>query len=132
MKGHEGRMRRNEFILAAKSYNKRTTVLLLFPLLMLMVVTAAYAPYINRLEDYFDTKFTWVVSPFLSIAPIALPAVAALLIVIPILRRIQKSFRICCPHCRKNVAEIKGIVIATKNCPFCGMRVLDETPQNYA
>jgi hypothetical protein len=125
-------MSRAEFILATKSYNQRTTVLALLPILLIIVVTAAYAPYFNRIEDYFGTRFAWAVSAVLAIAPIALPATAALLVVIPVLRKIEKNVGPICPHCRKNVAQFKGVVIATRNCPFCGMKVLDETPQKYA
>ena len=125
-------MSRDEFILATKSYNERTMILFLFPFLLVIAATAAYVPYHNRLQDYFDIKFSWVVSAFLSIAPIALPSVAALLIVIPVLRGIERNLGIKCPHCHKSVIRFEGIVIATRNCPFCGMKVLDETPQKYA
>jgi predicted Zn-ribbon and HTH transcriptional regulator len=125
-------MNRDEFIAATKSYNKRTMVLLLSPFLLIMLATAAYAPYFNRVEDYLETKFTWAVSAVLAIAPIAFPAVAALLVVSRILRRIEKNLSVNCPHCHNSVIQFERIVIATRNCPFCGMQVLDEKNVNYA
>ena len=121
-------MSRAEFIVAAKTYYKRTEILVFSPFLLIMVVAAVYAPYHNTIQDYFDSKFSWAVSAFLSIAPIAFPAFAAFLVMVPFLRRVQKNPLICCPHCRKNVADIRGVVIATNNCPFCGLQVLDEKP----
>jgi hypothetical protein len=124
-------MSRDEFIAANKHYHKRGMVVLLFPILLIIIVTAAYAPHLNGFQDYFDTKFTWAVSAILAIAPIAVPAVAALLVVIPVFRRIEKNVGLTCPHCHKSVIRFQGIIIATRNCPLCGMKVLDETPQNY-
>jgi hypothetical protein len=31
-----------------------------------------------------------------------------------------------CPHCRRSLAESAKLVIATRNCPHCGRRVLAE------
>jgi len=125
-------MSKDEFIVATKSYNKRTMVLVIFSFLLVIVVAAAYGPHLNSFEDYLDTKFTWAVSAVLTIAPIAVLTVSTFLVVIAVLRRIEKNLGLNCPHCNKSVIRFEGIVIATRNCPFCGMNVLDETPQKYA
>lgn len=40
----------------------------------------------------------------------------------------QRFFLSRCPSCRKTILpNASGIVIATKNCPNCGERVIDET-----
>jgi hypothetical protein len=36
--------------------------------------------------------------------------------------------RIRCPHCEKVVSQMRAIVVATRNCPYCGRTVLEEPP----
>ena len=33
---------------------------------------------------------------------------------------------LACPTCGKPMAHFKAVVIASKNCPYCGARVLDD------
>jgi hypothetical protein len=123
---------REQFIVAEKFHQKRAPILFSVPLLLIVVATAAYAPYMTKLQDHFDTKFAWAVSAVLAIAPIAVPTFASLLIVIAIFRRIERKLGLACPHCHKSVIGFGSIVIATRNCPFCGLQVLDENHKSYA
>jgi len=43
-------------------------------------------------------------------------------------RRIDRNLGIPCPHCAKSLTNSKPIVIASKNCPYCGMKVIDDNP----
>jgi DNA-directed RNA polymerase subunit RPC12/RpoP len=121
-------MRKDEFIVAATSYNKAAFVLLLIPMLLAIVCLAMYAPYHNRFEQYLESKFGGPTSAILAVVPPALPMLVALCFVVPASRRIEKKLGLTCPHCAKNVAQLRTIVITSKNCPYCGMKVLDEKP----
>jgi endogenous inhibitor of DNA gyrase (YacG/DUF329 family) len=43
-------------------------------------------------------------------------------------RRNDRDMGVACPHCGKPLAQFKAIVIASKNCPYCGKEVLDDNP----
>ncbi len=43
-------------------------------------------------------------------------------------RRASADPRIRCPHCEKVVSQMRAIVVATRNCPYCGRTVLKEPP----
>ncbi len=38
----------------------------------------------------------------------------------------KKTPELLCPHCKKSIVGMRHIVVATKNCPHCGRRVLAE------
>jgi len=44
-------------------------------------------------------------------------------------RRVSADPRIRCPHCDKVLAPMRHLVVATRNCPFCGRKVLQEPLQ---
>jgi DNA-directed RNA polymerase subunit RPC12/RpoP len=120
-------MRKDEFIVAATSYQKTAAWIGLIPILLVIVITAWYAPsYYHPFEDYLNTKFSGAISAILALMPVALPVVGALCFVIAASRRLERKLGVNCPHCGKNVAHFKMIVIASKNCPFCGLKVLDD------
>ncbi len=41
-------------------------------------------------------------------------------------RRLLLDSQLRCPHCEKSIAQLKHLVIATRNCPFCGLKILEE------
>ena len=41
-------------------------------------------------------------------------------------RKTRRDVRVCCPTCNKQLINISTLVIATRNCGFCGHRVLLE------
>ena len=38
----------------------------------------------------------------------------------------MRDTRVCCPYCRRSLITNRHLVIATRNCPYCGRRVLIE------
>ena len=38
----------------------------------------------------------------------------------------KRDKRVCCPCCRRSLVTNRYLVIATRNCPYCGRRVLNE------
>jgi hypothetical protein len=41
-------------------------------------------------------------------------------------RWVRSDKRLLCPGCAKSLAHVSGTVIASRNCPLCGERVLTE------
>jgi len=62
----------------------------------------------------------------LAVLPMAVPTVLAFMLIIPLARRIERQSGIACPHCAKALANHKAIVIASRNCPCCGKKVIDD------
>jgi phosphotransferase system glucose/maltose/N-acetylglucosamine-specific IIC component len=119
-------MRKEDFIVAAITYHKAGFVRLLILMLLSIVCVATYAPYHDRFEAYLDSRFGGPISIILAIVPAALPIALAFGLLIPLQRRLERKLGAACPHCGKNLADFRGIVIASKNCPFCGLKVLED------
>ncbi len=56
----------------------------------------------------------------------ALPTALAFLLIILMARRIERSSGIACPRCTKALAAHKAIVIASRNCSYCGKKVIKD------
>jgi hypothetical protein len=121
-------MRKDEFIKAVSSYTRRATAAFLIPMLLAFACIIAYMPFQHRFEACLGSKFTGQMSDILAMAPMALPLLLALVVFIPLSRRIDLAMGVPCPHCGKPLAQFKAIVIASKNCPYCGRKVLEDTP----
>jgi hypothetical protein len=120
-------MHKDQFIVAAANYHKSGIVLLLISMSLAGVCTSIYAPnYYHRFEGYLDPKFDEPTSAILAIVPLVPPMFVALCLVVPVCRKIERKLGVTCPHCSKNVAQFRTIVIATCNCPFCGLKLLDD------
>jgi DNA-directed RNA polymerase subunit RPC12/RpoP len=116
----------SEFSHAASAYQKRTVVVGVVPLLVGLGCLIAYAPFQGRFESFLSSRFDGFWVDMLAVLPMALPTALALLLIIPIARRIERSSGIACPHCTKALAAHKAIVIASRNCPYCGRRVIED------
>ena len=99
-------MHKDQFIVAAANYHKSGIVLLLISMSLAGVCTS--------------------ISAILAIVPLVPPMFVALCLVVPVCRKIERKLGVTCPHCSKNVAQFRTIVIATCNCPFCGLKLLDD------
>lgn len=119
-------MRKDQFIEAATNYNKRALAACLIPLLIALVCVVSYAPFQRRFELYLGSRFAGPIPDILAMTPATLPVIVAFAVMIPLSRRIDRRFGIACQHCGKPLAHFKAIVIASKNCPYCGLMVLDD------
>jgi hypothetical protein len=122
-------MRIAEFNRAAEVYHKRSLFACVTPLLIALACMVAYAPFKQRFEGFLSSRFHAFPADVLSILPLALPLVTALLLLVPMARRIDRRFGISCVHCGKQLANHKPIVIASRNCPYCGKPVIEENPE---
>jgi DNA-directed RNA polymerase subunit RPC12/RpoP len=119
-------MRKDQFIKEAASYNRRSTAIFVIPLLLAFGFIIAYGPFQRRFEAYLDSRIAGPVPDILRLLPVAIPFLLALCAIIPLTRRNDRDMGVACPHCGNPLAQFKGIVIASKNCPYCGKKVLDD------
>ena len=119
-------MRKEEFIKAANRFNRRATAIFIIPLLVALAFIIAYGPFQRRFEAYLASKIPGPTPGILQALPVAVPLVIAMGAIIMLTRRNDRDLGVPCPHCRKPLAQLKAIVIASKNCPYCGKKVLDD------
>jgi hypothetical protein len=119
-------MNKDQFIKLAEHYNKRALAALMIPFLLAFACIVAYWPFQHRFEEYLGAKFAAPTSDILALAPSVTPFIVAFIALIPLSRRIERKLGVSCSHCGKALACFKAIVVASKNCPHCGVRVLDD------
>jgi len=119
---------KDQFIKAANIYNRRAVAIFMIPLLLALVFMIAYSPFQRRFEAYLRSKIAGPTPGILKVLPVAIPFMIAIGAMIPLTRRNDRDLGVPCPHCRRPLAQLKAIVIASKNCPYCGKQVLDENP----
>src|SRR5262245_4697717 len=111
-----------EFSRAADLYQKWSLIASVGPLLIAFACIVAYVPFQHRFEAFLMPRMqAWAVDT-LTVMPMGLPFLLGLLLMIPLLRRVERRLAIACPHCAKPLGEHKPIVIASRNCPYCGQR----------
>jgi DNA-directed RNA polymerase subunit RPC12/RpoP len=121
-------MSKDQFIKAANSYNRRAAAIFIIPLLLALGFIIAYGPFQRRFEAYLASRIAGPVPSLLKVLPVAVPFLLAVGAMIPLTRRNDRDMGVACPHCGKPLAQFKAIVIASKNCPYCGKKVLDDNP----
>jgi DNA-directed RNA polymerase subunit RPC12/RpoP len=122
-------MSRNEFISATKDHNKHGVAFVGILLLFVFISLVGYLPFEKPFQRYLASRFSESSSNALATVPLFLPTLLFFAIGTAFGVRRERKFRIQCPHCGKNLtctAIYQGIVIASKNCPYCGLKVLDE------
>lgn len=120
-------MRKDQFIAAADHYTKRALAAFMIPFALAFACMLLYWPFQQRFEAYLGAKFAAPMSDILGMLPTVVPFVIAFLLLIPSSRRVEQKLGVACSHCGKNLAASRMIVIASKNCPHCGMKVLDDS-----
>ena len=118
----------SEFSRAAANYQKRSAIVCVTPFALGILCVVIYAPFQRRFEAFLAGRFSSTLADVLVVLPMGLPLLLALASLIPLGRKIERTAGVLCPHCSKQIAGFKPIIIASKNCPYCGRRVLDDTP----
>ncbi len=121
-------MRKDQFIESADHYTMRGLAAFMIPLAVAFACMLVYWPFQQRFEAFLGDKFAAPTSDILGMLPIVVPFVIAFLLMVPFSRRIQRKMGMPCPHCGGGLECYKPIVVASKNCPHCGMKVLDDSP----
>jgi hypothetical protein len=119
-------VRISEFSRAAGTYQRKSLLACFAPFAIALICLLAYVPFQRRLEAYLSSRFGAAAVDVLTVVPMAVPVVLALASLIPLGRRIERRAGIACSHCGKALAGYKAIVIASRNCPHCGKRVIED------
>jgi hypothetical protein len=82
------------------------------------------APLQKRWEDSYRGRFDEDLARMLTAMPMVLPLAIAAFALIPLARRFNRTYGIPCPHCGQPLAKVPELVIASRNCPFCGGNIL--------
>ena len=116
----------SEFSRAASAYQKQSLIACFAPLSLALLCLAAYAPFQKRFESLLSARYGETTVDVLTVLPMAVPTMLALASMIPLARRVERRAGVACPHCSKALANFKAIVIASRNCPNCGKRVIED------
>jgi hypothetical protein len=115
-----------EFNAATSAYTKRFLVVSALTVLTMFACLAAAAAYRDPLRVFYTRLFSEPVAEAL----MGLAPAPALIVLVAGLwlgeRRAKRDARLSCPHCGKNLAGMRHLVVATRNCGYCGKRVLAE------
>ncbi len=65
-----------------------------------------------------------VLAPLLAMTPAVLALIFPLLTLSAALRRVERQFAIRCPGCGQHLHQCGAVVIASRNCPYCGGTVI--------
>ena len=117
-------MRLAEFIVRVDHYERRTKggfVTFFVTVLPLIFATALLAP---RAERHFASIVGEVWAPILVVAPIATVVILSASVGLIGLRRLERRFGVGCPRCGTDLFASRRLVIATRNCPYCGARII--------
>lgn len=116
----------SEFRDAVAAYNRRMVLTFSLTLLVLFAFLGTVALFREPLLALLARQFGEVASEIIvGLSPA--PALAILLGGIWLGERsAMRNPRLSCPACGKSLAGIRTIVIATRNCGWCGQRVLAE------
>lgn len=119
-------MRISEFSQAARAYQQRATVACMGPLIIAGIVLVAYAAVQYSFRTYLATRYDEVAVEVIAAIPMVCPVALGFFAMIPLMRRVERRYGVACPHCAKSLVVHPSVVIASRNCPFCGKRVLEE------
>ena len=98
------------------------------PLGIGLILILAYAPFSRKLEAWLTSKLGATQGDLLATVPFAFITILAFGALIILARRVDRHFGIACVHCKKPLINFRYIVAASRNCPHCGKRVIEEEP----
>jgi hypothetical protein len=115
-----------EFNAATSAYTKRFLVVSALSVIIMFACFAVVGVWRDPLLVFCTGHFSEPVAEALT----GVAAAPALIVLVAGLwlgeRRAKRDARLFCPHCGKNLTGMRHLVIATRNCGYCGKRVLAE------
>lgn len=118
-------MTHDEFIKAADRFHRWSVLACLLPLGGAVLCGLPFAALQDHIESAGASAFGEPAGEILRVLPIVAVVVLGVGSMVPFHRWIDRRFGVPCPHCGRPVAGHKSIVVASRNCPHCGSRILD-------
>jgi hypothetical protein len=119
-------MKLTEFIEASKRYRKRLIIRLWLTLFLLFLGIAILTPLQSIIVRYLQPKLGLHEANFIGQLPTLILACSALFWILGCLLYAERKAGLVCPECKKELGQIGGVVIASKCCPHCGKRIIEE------
>ena len=119
-------MRISEFSRAVGTHAKQSLIAFASPMLIADICLFIYMPFQQHFESFLSTRFNYIAAGVLATAPKAGPVILGCIAMFLLIRRVERKYGLACEHCGKSLAGYKSIVIASRNCPHCGQRVLED------
>ena len=107
-------------------YLRRVVIFAGVTILAVILCFVVVLPFRDQIKDWVAGRFG------LSAAELAIgltPTPALLVMFIGILwlqRTANRTPELNCPRCKKSIVGMKHLVVATKCCPHCGVRILND------
>lgn len=115
-----------QFNNATSRYTKRMLRLAIATSATVFGCLAIVIPFRDSIRGFYVAQFDEVAAELL-LGMTPFPIVLVMLVGICLVERHSKRDEdLHCPHCRKRLSQIQHLVIATRNCGFCGKQVLHE------
>ncbi len=117
-------MRLSEFAEARAKYRKRAALALLLALLLIGLYSTLLFTHLGMATAYILHHFSPSIASIVQ-GSLMFPCIFILLFTVWLFdRKAGGDIRLRCPHCGKRVDDKSDLVIATKNCPYCGKTTL--------
>ena len=115
----------DDFRGACGAYRRQMLTVFGITLLTLVVAIAVGIAFKSEIRGFFTHQFNAAVGDAL-MGTMPVPAVIVLLLGSSLIqRRARRTAALRCPHCGKQLEGIQTVVIATRNCGFCGKQVIE-------
>jgi len=120
-------MKLSEFIIAAQEHQKRRDRFVLIVLASFMTALCALAWAARWYGAFLRAKFgAGAVTGLLGPLPLLVVAVGLIFWMRKWVQQLNRAYGLVCPACGKDLAMAHHVVIASKCCPHCGQRVIEE------
>ncbi len=115
----------SDFREAARVYHRRS-VDPCRPIAVACLIGLLWMLFYQRAKDWLEARLDPNTADWIAVMPLMVPLTIAFVLLIPLARRHDRIFGIRCPACAGELASVRSIVIASRHCPHCGGRVIDE------
>lgn len=121
-------MKLPDFIEASKRYHKRLIITMGLIMGLLVLGLAVFVPLQPAIINHLQPRFGKDVASFVGQLPVGILIFSAFFGVIGSMLYTERTIGIVCPLCNKGLgnAPMRQVVIASKCCPHCGQRIIEE------
>jgi hypothetical protein len=116
----------DEFREASKSYARKALLASGWPFAGMLLFIFVWEAVQERIKAVLVPTFSPAQADAFARAPTGVAVIAMIVSLFLLGRRTERRYGIACPNCGKALAALKHIVIASRNCPHCGARVIEK------